>query len=357
MADKKSSKKLKQSAKKSTKVSKQSQKLQSATAANPVSELENARKSVLKKGGRLRYPLQQANSTIVRNSVIIFLVGVVLLFGVYAVSIFGYRSTGPIVYEVSSVVPTPMGKVNNRYIWYNDYLSIYRSQEHFLVTQKGAEPGTNEFKSEAKKLKQESQNRVIDNSIAQKIASDKGIKVSEKEIDQQVFVLETQSNGGKSNDGKLNDVLQEWYDWDRDDLRKEVRSQLLKHKLPPLIDTATQQKGKNLLEQVQGGADFAELAKQNSEEPATAEKGGDTGLVEPDSTLYPVEFTRALYLLQEGEVAPLVTTPDGIFLIKATGEKEGVKQASTIFLAYQDPNTLLEQLRKKADITLYVPEL
>jgi parvulin-like peptidyl-prolyl isomerase len=357
MADTKLNKNLKKPAKKSVKASKRLKKLQSVATVQPVNEMEHARRSVLKKGGRLRYPLQQANSTIVRNSVIIFLVGVVLLSGIYAVSIFGYRSTGSIVYEVSSVVPTPMGKVSNRYIWYNDYLSVYRSQEHFLVTKEGVEPGTDEYNSEVKKLKQYSQNRIIEDAIAHKIAADKGIKVSEKEIDQKVFDLETENSGGKNRDIKLNDVLQEWYDWDRSDFRKQISNQLLKKKLPPIIDAETMQKSKNLWAQIKEGADFAEIAKQNSEEASTVEKGGDAGPIEQDSILYPVSFTKALYKLEVGEVSQPVSSSDGIYIIKATDEKDGVKQASTIFLAYQDPNTLLEKLREKADITLYVPEL
>ncbi len=64
---------------------------------------------------------------------------------------------------------------------------------------------------------------------------------------------------------------------------------------------------------VQGGADFAELARANSADLSAA-KGGDLGWLSPGDTV--PEFERAMNALQPGEVSQPVRSPFGWHLIK-----------------------------------------
>jgi len=77
------------------------------------------------------------------------------------------------------------------------------------------------------------------------------------------------------------------------------------------------QKAEDLLKQVQGGADFSELAKQNSEDPGSKEQGGDLGFVKRE-TFVP-EFDKVLFDsdLQPGQIYPQVVESDfGYHIIK-----------------------------------------
>ena len=76
-------------------------------------------------------------------------------------------------------------------------------------------------------------------------------------------------------------------------------------------------KAEDLLKQVQGGADFSELAKQNSEDPGSKDNGGDLGFVKRE-TFVP-EFDKVLFDsdLAPGQVYPQVLESDfGFHIIK-----------------------------------------
>jgi len=68
------------------------------------------------------------------------------------------------------------------------------------------------------------------------------------------------------------------------------------------------------------GADFAALAKKESQDPGSAATGGDLGFIQRDVTV--PAFEQALFALQPGQVG-LVQTPYGFHVIKAEERREG----------------------------------
>jgi len=74
-----------------------------------------------------------------------------------------------------------------------------------------------------------------------------------------------------------------------------------------------------LLKQARDGADFAELAKANSEGP-TSVKGGDLGLFGRGAMV--PSFEKAAFALKVGEVSDVVETQYGYHIIKLTDRKE-----------------------------------
>ena len=65
------------------------------------------------------------------------------------------------------------------------------------------------------------------------------------------------------------------------------------------------------------GEDFAVLAKELSNDPGSADKGGDLGYAAPG--VYDPAFEEALYALKQGEVSAPVRTQFGWHLIKLLG--------------------------------------
>jgi peptidyl-prolyl cis-trans isomerase SurA len=74
-----------------------------------------------------------------------------------------------------------------------------------------------------------------------------------------------------------------------------------------------QRRLEGLRERIAAGADFAELARLNSED-GTAALGGDLGWVYPGDTV--PEFERAMAALKPGEMSGVVRTPFGFHLIR-----------------------------------------
>lgn len=81
---------------------------------------------------------------------------------------------------------------------------------------------------------------------------------------------------------------------------------------------------RDIRQQLEQGADFAELAREYSEDPGSAEAGGDLGVLEPGMMVEP--FEQAATRLAEGEVSEPVRTRFGLHLIKATEVEPGQTQ-------------------------------
>lgn len=82
---------------------------------------------------------------------------------------------------------------------------------------------------------------------------------------------------------------------------------------------AARKKAEGLLKEVQGGADFAEVAKKGSDCPS-APKGGDLGFFPHGQMVEP--FDKAAFGLKTGEMSGLVETQFGFHIIKVEERKE-----------------------------------
>jgi len=79
-------------------------------------------------------------------------------------------------------------------------------------------------------------------------------------------------------------------------------------------------KAEDLLKQVKAGGNFAELAKKNSEDPGTKDKGGNLDWVVKGQTV--PEFEKALFALKPNEISGLVKTQYGFHIIQALEKQD-----------------------------------
>jgi peptidyl-prolyl cis-trans isomerase C len=78
-------------------------------------------------------------------------------------------------------------------------------------------------------------------------------------------------------------------------------------------------KAESILKQVQGGGDFAALAKQHSQD-GSAQAGGDLNYFQKGQMVAP--FEQAAAALKPGEVSGVVETQFGYHIIKLTDHKD-----------------------------------
>jgi len=81
-------------------------------------------------------------------------------------------------------------------------------------------------------------------------------------------------------------------------------------------------KAQDLLKQLRAGADFAELAKKNSEDPGSAQNGGDLGFLVKGQTA--PEFEKVAFSAKPKDISDVVTTEFGYHIIQVT-EKEAAR--------------------------------
>ena len=107
-------------------------------------------------------------------------------------------------------------------------------------------------------------------------------------------------------------TLQSLYD-DNIDLYTNAEKRRTQH-----ILVASEELANELLEQINQGADFAELAIANSEDTSSSEQGGDLGFNEKG--LIGPEFDEVAFAMSVGEVSDVVSTDYGFFhIIKLNG--------------------------------------
>ena len=99
-----------------------------------------------------------------------------------------------------------------------------------------------------------------------------------------------------------------------------------------------------ILAAAKDGKDFAELAKQHSQD-SSAPSGGDLGFVSKGQ-LVP-SFEQAAFVLQPGEISNVVETPYGYHIIKLE-ERRGGGMALETEVAQQIHDHLLEQKVQQA---------
>ena len=79
-------------------------------------------------------------------------------------------------------------------------------------------------------------------------------------------------------------------------------------------ESEQREKANSLIEQLNGGADFAELAKEHSKDPGSASNGGSLGEIDPGSMV--PEFDQAAFSLAQGAISAPVKSQFGYHIVK-----------------------------------------
>jgi peptidyl-prolyl cis-trans isomerase D len=144
---------------------------------------------------------------------------------------------------------------------------------------------------------------------------------------------------------------------------EQVRASHILLKTEGKDDATVKAKAEELLKKAKGGADFAELAKANSEDEASAKNGGDLDYF-GRGRMVP-EFDQVAFALQPGQTSDVVKTQYGYHIIKVTDKKSAttrplaeVRQQLSDQLSYERAQTqatdlaatLEKQIRTPADL-------
>ena len=106
---------------------------------------------------------------------------------------------------------------------------------------------------------------------------------------------------------------------------EQVRASHILLKTEGKDDAAVKAKAEELLKKAKAGADFAELAKANSEDEASAKNGGDLDYF-GRGRMVP-EFDQVAFTLEPQQISDVVKTQYGYHIIKVTDKKDATKRS------------------------------
>lgn len=254
-----------------------------------------------------------------------------------------------------------------------------------------------EGESRLVEFKRQLLDNMINNVLIRQAAAERGIEVTDEEIDAQIADLKA----GFPSEDDFNAALAD-ANLTLDELRQQLRDQLSTQRLMEelvgdeavteeeisayydentaqfeeqaavrashiLFDVEDKATAEEVLSEVNEGGDFAALAKEYSKDPGSAAQGGDLGWSDPASP-YVAEFQTALDELEVGEISGLVETEYGWHIIKLEEQRdqrtkpldEVRDQIEQTILqqrnieAYQ---AFLEEVRGEAEIEILIVEL
>jgi peptidyl-prolyl cis-trans isomerase SurA len=124
----------------------------------------------------------------------------------------------------------------------------------------------------------------------------------------------------------------------------------------------------SLLTLIKNGADFSQLAKQNSDDAVTAVNGGDLGgyysrSTGMDASSYPLatEFENKVYTMKDGEISDIIKTNFGFHIVKRDSSKlpdlkaesEELRRIYKRLYFKLDQIALMDSLKNKAGFKVY----
>jgi len=197
--------------------------------------------------------------------------------------------------------------------------------------------------------------------IAKAYAKEHNITVSDEEVDQEISKIKEQVGDQARSSGqdmsnqeayeqalKQNNITEDQL---RDDIRENLPVQKVQQKVAGnaepsdeeiqkfyeenkeaqfttpeqacvrhiLFNKDQKQKAEDVKKQLEGSGDFAKLAKEFSQDPGSAEKGGDLGCLGKGETV--PDFEKAAFGAEQGEIVGPVQTQFGYHILKVTEAK------------------------------------
>lgn len=147
------------------------------------------------------------------------------------------------------------------------------------------------------------------------------------------------------------DEIRRYYEENEREFERSPTARLTLAFLPleitPVDRAASLQRARDVRQQIVGGADFAQVARSESADPGSAERGGDLGTVSRGQMVKP--FEDAVFSLPVGEVSEPVETQFGYHVIQVQSRQGETAQVRHILVPIEKSEAEMDRLDEKAE--------
>ncbi len=317
------------------------------------------RENVLSGARKYIYPLSHSKHRILVLTTIIGAI-TIAFFTVYCtMALYRFYQYNTFLYRVTQVAPFPIAKIGgHNFVSYENYLFELRRYVHYYQTQqKNLFGGQQQIDNYRKQALQ----GVIDSAYVKLLAHQNNVSVSDKEVDARLAVVRSQNRLG-TNNKVFADVLHDYWGWSINDFKRDLKDQMLAEKLEAKLDTAAQTKAQLAANQVKTGSDFGDVAKNQSDDAASKNNGGDYGFaISRTDPNVPPEVIDQLFKMKAGEVSSVVTAsrvdvnkPDTLEILKVITNDGNTVTAKHISVNLKESGELIKDIKKQQPVDYYV---
>lgn len=312
------------------------------------------REEVLGSARKYIYPLQHSKHRIVLISTGLFL-AVAIAFTAYCViALYQLQTNSAFVYRVTQVIPFPVARIGGKFVAYENYLFELRHYTHYYETQQKTNFADEKNRQQLEEFKKRALAKVVDDAYIKKLAKEKGISVSNREVDDQITVLRSQNRLGSS-DKVFEDVLKDYWGWSLRDFKRSLKQEILTQKVAASLDSDNQSQADAAVAELQAGADFGTVAKKYSDDPDSKDKGGEIPFaIDRASRDISPAAAEALFKLKPGEISGIINTGYSLEIYKNIETNGDKIRAARIVLDFKPISDYLNDRKEQQKPTVYL---
>ncbi len=315
------------------------------------------REEILSGARKYIYPLQHSKHRIVILTTSLVIVSVLIFTSVTVFLLYKKQSSSGFMYQITKVLPFPVARTGNTLIAYENYLFELRHYIHYYETQQKLSFESEAGRDQLAAYKKRALDDVVSLAYTRIIAKERGVTVTNDEIDEQIRIAREQKRLGSSQD-VLEDVLREYWDWSLQDFRRSLENELLVQKVTRTLDEQTENRAKEAFTRLKAGEDFGAIAKEYSDEEITKDIGGEFGEVDPTNRNVSQQTVDSLLKLNEGQYSEVSVIPYengyALEIVKNLEKKgKGAKGAHIIF-KLKDITPTINDMKDKRPYRLYI---
>ena len=280
------------------------------------------RERILAGGRRFKYPVQYARHRLVLNAIIIAVVVIILFIIVCWQQLYVAQNTSSFFYRITSFIPVPVASVNGDFVRYSDYLLYYNGSAYYLQQSAQVDPNTKDGKAQLQHYKRQSLSDAEGDVYAQKLAKQRHISVSSKEVDE--AINQNRTSYGDISEQVYNASALSILGWTPSQYRHVMQNKLLRQKVSYAIDkdADTTQKQVATTIKTHPKDDFGTIVNTINKTAKTQVQVGTSGLVPLDNS--DGGLSRVAAKLKVGQVSNVVktTTGSGYYFVKLLSKND-----------------------------------
>jgi len=315
------------------------------------------REEVLSGARKYIYPLQHSKHRIVLLTTSLVIAAVILFTGSTVYLLYRQQSTSSFMYQVSRVLPFPVARIGKTLVSYENYLFELRHYIHYYETQQHLSFESEAGKAQLANYKTRALGDVVDLAYTKIIAQELGVSVSQNEIEDQIRIAREQNRLGSS-DGVFEDVLKDFWNWSVADFRRSLSNELLIQKVTRTLDSDTESRAKVALAKLESGADFADVAKEFSDDESTKDAGGEFGQVDASNRNVSQQTVDTLLKLPEGQYSDVKVIPYqngyALEIVKKIKDESSGAKGSHIIFRLKNLSETLNDRKEQSPYKLYI---